>query len=225
MSDRKFREYFTGVHRAGVGFEIVIVVSVLLANYALGCFATGYYFVRLTTDKDIRELGSGSIGARNVGRHAGALGFSVTMLGDLAKGALAVWATQHFTGNDWLGVVSLLAVLSGHIWPIQLGFRGGKGMATSLGALLIFDPFAVLLMAVLCLAVLALFRRTTLAALAAYAFAPFVSVILFQPLFKIAGLSLVAALVLLAHRKNLLEEFAAMDSNRKLSANSRKLPK
>src|SRR5205814_6775520 len=104
-------------------------------SYLLGCFAAGYYLVRMRLGEDLRELGSGSVGARNVGRVLGKTGFLLTLLGDFGKGAFAVWAARHFTTNDHAVALAMICVVAGHIWPLQLRFRGGKGMATSLGAL------------------------------------------------------------------------------------------
>src|ERR1035437_1663501 len=120
-----------------------------LGAYGLGCFTAGYYLVRWRTGQDIRELGSGSVGARNVGRVLGWQGFLAAVLGDFGKGALAVWAARQFTTDDRLVTLALPAVVAGHLWPVQLRFRGGKGMAAALGALLIYDyrltvPFALL---------------------------------------------------------------------------------
>ena len=103
--------------------------GVFLAAYALGCFTTGYYLVRLRLGQDIHDSGSGSVGARNVGRLLGWRGFLLTVLGDFGKGALAVWAARHFTMDDRLVLLAMLAVVAGHVWPMQLRFRGGKGMA------------------------------------------------------------------------------------------------
>src|SRR5215212_2060468 len=105
----------------------------MLGAYLLGCFTTGYYLLKMRSGQDIRALGSGSVGARNVGRVLGSTGFIVTLLGDFAKGAFAVWAATHFTKDDRLIALSMLAVVVGHVWPAQLRFRGGKGVATSLG--------------------------------------------------------------------------------------------
>src|ERR1035441_2499722 len=71
-----------------------------LAAYALGCFTTGYYLVRWRTGQDVREVGSGSVGARNVGRLLGRQGFLATMLCDFGKGMLAVWGARRFTTDD-----------------------------------------------------------------------------------------------------------------------------
>ena len=111
----------------------------VLGAYLLGCFAIGYYLVRARTGKDIREIESGSTGARNVGRVLGKPGFVLTAFGDVGKGALAVWSAQEWTNNNHLAALALLAVVAGHLWPAQLRFRGGKGVATSFGALLMFD--------------------------------------------------------------------------------------
>jgi glycerol-3-phosphate acyltransferase PlsY len=106
-------------------------LGVLAAGYALGCFSTGYYLVRNRTGMDIRELGSGSTGARNAGRVLGRQGFWLTMGGDMVKGGLTVWLTLALTGNYRLALLALLAVVAGHVWPAQLGFRGGKGVSTA----------------------------------------------------------------------------------------------
>jgi glycerol-3-phosphate acyltransferase PlsY len=124
----------------------------VLGAYLLGCFATGYYLVRARTGKDIREIESGSTGARNVGRVLGKPGFVLTVFGDFGKGALAVWGAWEWTNNHHLAAVAMLAVVAGQIWPAQLRFRGGKGVAASLGALLVFDYRMALTFAVLFLA-------------------------------------------------------------------------
>ena len=120
-----------------------------LFSYLLGCFTTGYYLVRARLGRDIRALGSGSVGARNVGRVLGRLGFSVTLAGDFGKGAFVMWAAPHFTTDGRLLGLAMLAVVVGHIWPAQLRFHGGKGVATSLGALLLYDYHLAVAFAIL----------------------------------------------------------------------------
>src|SRR5947209_17495647 len=113
--------------------------SIALGAYALGCFTTGYYLVRVRTGQDVRDFGSGNVGAKNVGRILGSWAFFATVIVDCAKGAFAVWAARHFTNDPILLCVAVLAVAIGHVWPVQLHFRGGKGIATSLAALLVYD--------------------------------------------------------------------------------------
>jgi acyl phosphate:glycerol-3-phosphate acyltransferase len=183
--------------------------GIALGAYLLGCFTTGYYYVRLRTEQDIRELGSGSVGARNVGRILGWKGFLITVLGDFAKGALAVWAAQHFTPDSRLVAVALLAVVAGHIWPAQLRFHGGKGIATSLGGLLVYDYRLAVVFAVFFCGAFAMLRKTVLPGLIAFACLPLASIYLYwdpDP-GRVAAISCLAALILLTHRKNLTQEF------------------
>ncbi len=116
------------------------ILAILTIAYALGCLTPGYYLVRWRTGQDLRSLGSGGVGATNVGRQLGARGFLITGVGDAAKAALAVGLARWLHPGDWVWMLALIAVVVGHIWPLQLGFRGGKGIACAIGGLLIFDP-------------------------------------------------------------------------------------
>jgi len=185
------------------------VTGCVLEAYLLGCFATGYYFVRVRTGKDLRQIESGSIGARNAGRVLGKSGFFVTLLGDFAKGALAVWIARKWTGDNHLAVLALLSVVLGHIWPVQLHFRGGKGVATSLGALLVFDYRVTLVFPVLFLIGFMPLRKTFLPAMFAFACLPMAAWFFNCGNFTVAVLAILAALILIAHRRNLTEEFTA----------------
>jgi acyl phosphate:glycerol-3-phosphate acyltransferase len=187
---------------------------VCLFAYVLGCFTSGYYLVRWFADKDIRTIGSGSVGAKNVSRVLGKKGFLLTVLFDATKGMLAVQVTRHFTTDARFVLLAMLGVVIGHIWPVQLRFQGGKGMATSLGSLIIYDLQLALTFAVLFLCFLALQRKTVLPALFALVSVPLAAMLLSQTPSKIILLSLWAGLVLLAHRKNLVEEFSQMAARR-----------
>ncbi|HEX5220610.1 MAG TPA: glycerol-3-phosphate acyltransferase [Verrucomicrobiae bacterium] len=189
----------------------------VLGAYALGCFATGYYLVRARTGQDIRELESGSIGARNVGRALGKTGFTITLLGDFAKGAFAVWAVRHFSGSHLLAALAMVSVVAGHIWPATLQFHGGKGAATSLGALLVYDPELALVFVVCCLPGALLFRKITLPAMVAYACLPVASYWLHRDSVEVTLLGVLASLVIFAHRQNLLKEIPALIMRRDLS--------
>ena len=190
----------------------------ILGAYALGCFATGYYLVRGRTGRDIRDLESGSSGARNVSRVLGKAGFVITFLGDFAKGALAVWAVRHFSGSELLAAVAMLCVVAGHIWPITLQFHGGKGAATSVGALLAYDPHLALAFVVCFLPGVVLLRRITLPGMAAYICLPAVSYWLHRNSVEATLLAVLAAEVIFAHRQNLLKEFPGLVARRSLSA-------
>jgi acyl phosphate:glycerol-3-phosphate acyltransferase len=187
---------------------------ILMTSYLLGCIATGFYLVRIRIGRDVREMGSGNIGARNVGRVLGAHGFWITLVGDVAKGVLAVWIALHFTRDNHVAKLAMLAVVIGHVWPIQLKFRGGKGIATSLGALAICDFHLALIFVGLFALIYLVLRRTTLGGLVAFALLPLASMFLNHDPLAVILISILAGVVLLAHRKNLVEEITLLVTRR-----------
>ena len=198
-------------------------LACLAGDYLLGCCATGYYLVRAKTGRDLHEIGSGNIGARNVGRVLGWGGFCLTLLADFAKGALAVWATRQLTGLEILTGLALLAVTIGHVWPVQLGFRGGKGVATSLGGLLIFDWHSALIYAGAFLIFFALMRRTILPGLFAYLVLP-LAVWWFRHDGDLVAIMIgLTAIVWFAHRENLVAEMPKLAGRRPAEPHPNKL--
>lgn len=113
---------------------------VLLLGYLLGSLPSGYLAGRWYKGIDLRTCGSGSTGATNVLRNVGKGQALVVFLVDVAKGAAAVLLanalTQNYPLNDWIQVLAGLAALAGHIWPVWLGFKGGKAVATGFGMFL-----------------------------------------------------------------------------------------
>lgn len=188
-----------------------------VGSYAFGCFATGYYLVRFRTGRDIREIESGNIGARNVGRLLGKSGFILTTLGDAAKGALAVGLTKYFTGSSLLAALAVLCVVIGHIWPVTLNWRGGKGVVASGGAMLVFDYRIALAYGAVVAIGFAITRRMTMPGLVAYLAVPFVSHWLNHTLLETAIFSLLTVLILFAHRENIVETFPALAFRRRLA--------
>jgi glycerol-3-phosphate acyltransferase PlsY len=178
----------------------------LAACYGLGCCTAGYYWVRWRTGLDLRLQGSGNVGARNVGRLVGPSGFVVTLLIDGLKGALAVRLAIYFGATPELKVACLIAVIVGHNWPLQLRFHGGKGIATSIGALLAYDSFIVLIILALFLPTIALLRNFTLSGLLAFALTPLGLFLYGSPNVDVAAISFIAIIVLISHRKNIREE-------------------
>jgi glycerol-3-phosphate acyltransferase PlsY len=189
----------------------------LLGAYLLGCFATGYYLVRARTGRDIREIESGSTGARNVGRVLGKPGFGLTVAGDLAKGALAVWGTLAWTHNPHLALLAMLGVVAGHIWPVTLCWHGGKGAVTSLGALLVFDYRLALTVVALFLGGYILTRKSILPGMFAFACLPAASLWLAHDAWTTTLTAVLSAMVLFAHRKNCLEEIALWSARRSVA--------
>jgi acyl phosphate:glycerol-3-phosphate acyltransferase len=116
---------------------------VLPAAYLLGGVSPGYWLVRLRTGADLRTLGSGATGATNAARLLGKNGFILVLALDAAKGALAVFAARLAGLTDGWEFAAALATIVGHVWPVQLGFRGGRGLGPLLGAWLAAAPIAI----------------------------------------------------------------------------------
>jgi glycerol-3-phosphate acyltransferase PlsY len=185
----------------------------ITSAYLMGCFNTGYYLVRMKTGQDIRTLASGGSGSRNVGRLLGTKGFVITLIGDAGKGMAAIWLARYLALEPWQFFCVLLAVTAGHIFPAQLGFRGGKGFATLAGGLLLLAPTLLLTGFLLSVLILLVVRRTTKAGLLALACTPLIMVIersrSGQPwLSPESGIyCLLVVMVLYAHRSNIRKEF------------------
>lgn len=172
-----------------------VVVTILA--YAIGCISTGYYVVRLVTGDDLRRHATGSTGARNVGRRLGTRAATVTLALDVAKGALAVGIAQAVAGSAVAGA-ALVAVVCGHVAPVQLGFRGGRGLGPALGGMLVLDwrvALAGLAVAAVCAAAT---RAFTVAGLAGAVSAPVAALALDQRGTALAA-GVAAAIVLAAH--------------------------
>ena len=108
----------------------------LILGYLLGSIPSGWIAGRWLKDIDLREIGSGSTGATNVLRHVGKGPALVVFLIDVGKGAAAVLIARALGLGDWIQVLAGLTALAGHIWPVWLGFKGGKAVATGLGMFL-----------------------------------------------------------------------------------------
>ena len=183
--------------------QIPLVILLLGFAYALGCVSTGYYLVRIRTGGDIRQRGSGNVGARNVGREVGTWAAAVTLIGDALKGAVPVAIALYLELDSWAVMAVAMAAVAGHIWPAQLGFRGGKGLATAMGAVLLIDFRLVLIaLAVAVLGKLVL-QNITAGGLAGVALSPVVALILGANAWEVGGLAILASVLLYAHRDNL----------------------
>jgi len=137
----------------------------VVAAYLIGAIPVGLLVARMAGGVDIRTQGSGNIGANNVLRTLGTGAGVATLAGDAAKGAAATLVAAALGGPGW-GAAGALAAVVGNCWPVYLGFRGGKGVATGLGAFLAASPLAVLPAAVVFLLAVALCRFVSLASLA-----------------------------------------------------------
>jgi glycerol-3-phosphate acyltransferase PlsY len=178
-------------------------LAAILIAYALGCFTTAYYLVRVWKGQDIRQLGSGTVGGRNAGRLLGPAGFAIVVAGDALKGVLAVVVARALGAQSWALVLAMLAVVAGHVWPAQLGFHGGKGAATMMGVLIGYDIVIALIVVGLFLVLFAISRSFTIGGLSALVLTPLALILLGHPLISVVAVLLLDVLVVLAHRSTI----------------------
>lgn len=175
----------------------------LICGYLLGSVSSAIICCRLMGRTDPRTGGSGNPGATNVLRLAGRDAAVLTLAGDVAKGALAVALARVLDAEPLVHALTGAAAFLGHLYPVFFGFRGGKGVATALGALLVATPVAGLLTVATWGIAWALIRISAAAALTAFALAPvYVGVTTHQiPLVLVAGA--VSILLFWRHRANI----------------------
>ena len=182
-------------------------VLLVFGGYFLGSVPFGYLFARAVGGVDIRTLGSGNIGATNVGREIGRGWGILVFILDVLKGFLPAYAALS-AGGAFLGAVAGLAAIVGHNWPFFLGFRGGKGVATSCGVFLALFPLGVLIALGVWLASLALCRYVSVSSMLAAVALLFCAVTLQREPFG-DGLiltvlsALAAGLSIVRHRSNI----------------------
>ena len=187
------------------------VAACILGGYLLGSIPFGVLIARQAGLGDLRKIGSGNIGATNVlrtGRKDLAL---MTLLGDGGKGLVAVLIARAIWGQD-AGALAGAAAFLGHIFPVWLGFKGGKGVATFFGVLLAAAWPVGLAAAATWLAVAFLFRYSSLGALSAAALSPLFAMGLYQPRSVVALSLLMAVLIYVRHRENIQRLMAGQET-------------
>lgn len=174
----------------------------IVASYLLGTFPTALLVGR-RRGVDPTRSGSGNPGATNVARTAGRAAGIATLVGDLAKGAVAAglgWAV----GGHGLGVACGVAAIVGHVLPVTRGLRGGKGVATTAGMAIVLFPAAALVGAVVFAVVLAASRTVSLGSVVGTAALPVAAAAFGAPAREVSGLVVCAVLILVRHRDNLV---------------------
>ena len=183
---------------------VILTALLLLAiGYLLGSTPSGYLAGRWLKGIDLRDCGSGSTGATNVLRNVGKGPALVVFLIDVGKGALAVLLAKTFGLSDWLQVLAGLAALAGHIWPVWLGWKGGKAVATGFGMFLGLAWPVGLACFGLFMAVISIFRIVSLSSVVAALGLPLLMLAAGQSSAYVV-VSLVASLMVLwRHRSNI----------------------
>ena len=173
----------------------------VVVAYLVGAVPVGFLVARAFGLGDIRRHGSGTIGATNVLRTMGKGAAVLTLIGDVAKGALAVWL-GGLVSVDAAPAAAVAAVV-GNCWPVFLRFRGGKGVATGFGALFALVPLAVAPAAIVWIAITAGFRYVSLGSVLAALCVPLGAAMLAYPWPSVLASVVVAAIILLRHRENI----------------------
>ena len=192
-----------------------LIAAVALA-YLLGSISFAVLVSRVMGLADPRSYGSGNPGATNVLRSGSKLAALITLVGDAAKGWFAVWAVQRWGGAFGLedGAVALVAVavFLGHLYPVFLKFKGGKGVATAAGVLLALQPWLGLAAACVWLLMAVFFRYSSLASIVACGFAPLFYALIwgFGPTFL--AVVVVAGFTVWRHRVNIGKLMAGKES-------------
>lgn len=190
-----------------------MILSTVLA-YLLGGLPFGYWFVRLTSGRDIRTMGSGNIGATNVQRSMGTKAGIVVLILDILKGFLAVWLAALLTHGDTIALaLAVVAVMLGHCYPVFLRFKGGKAVACFVGAFLYLAPLALLITTLVFVAVVALSKYVSLGSILGTLVFPFALWLVNRPPRSILYASIfAAALVIYRHKGNIARLRAGKES-------------
>jgi len=189
-------------------------LAALLLAYFLGAIPFGYLLVKWKTGGDVRGVGSGNIGATNVVRTTGWAVGVATLLLDIAKGFLAVWAAGRLTGGDmrWMAAAAVVVML-GHAYTVFLRFRGGKAVASFVGAFLYLTPLALTAVLVVFVAVVAWSRYISLGSIVAAAVFPLAVWLIAGPIWPIEAAAVFsAAFIILKHSSNIRRLRAGSES-------------
>ena len=186
--------------------EAPLAVGTLLAVVAVGFLLGSIPFPYLLTRRrgiDLRTVGSGNVGATNVLRVASPAAALAALALDATKGSLAVWLADAITRQSWPAVCAGLAAIAGHIYPPWLGWRGGKGVATTAGVFAVLAPAAAALSTVVFVAGIVATRYVSIGSLAAMAALPSLTAWFGAPVPVLAGAAVAAVLVVWRHRDNM----------------------
>ncbi len=198
-----------------------ILLLIAAISYLLGSIPFGYLLVRIFRGEDVRRSGSGNIGATNVARKSPALGV-VTLVFDALKGATAVLLAEILSGRYGRSItpycimsLAALCAIAGHVFPVWLKFRGGKGVATGLGSFVMIAPKAVLISVVIFILIVLLFRYISLGSITAVAAFPVFVWILHQyggSWLALTFTALSSVLIIAKHHQNIRRLFAGTEN-------------
>ena len=183
----------------------IIIALIALVSYLIGSIPTGYLVVKIKTNQDIRQIGSGSTGATNVKRVLGKKWFFAVLLTDGIKGMIPVIIARAFF-HDTTGlsaVIAALFVIIGHSKPIFLQFHGGKSVASGIGTIIALNPLGGIIIAAVWAIITYISKYVSLGSIIAVGLAPFIMYFLKSPIFYIVYCALAAIYIIYLHRQNI----------------------
>jgi acyl phosphate:glycerol-3-phosphate acyltransferase len=184
---------------------VITSILALALAYLLGAIPFGYLLVKWKTGSDVRATGSGNIGATNVLRTSGRAAGIATLLLDIAKGYLAVWLAIKLSADDpWVTSLAALTVMGGHAFPVFLNFKGGKAVASFVGAFLCLAPLALGAEIIVFVGVVAWTRHISMGSIVGAATFPLAVWLLMHPPLPVVGAALIGgAFIIWRHRGNI----------------------
>jgi glycerol-3-phosphate acyltransferase PlsY len=200
------------------GVTPLMATVALILGYLSGSIPFGLLFTRWAGLGDVRSIGSGNIGATNVLRTGNKKLAALTLLADAVKGTIPILIMKSL-GGETAGLIAGLAAFAGHLFPVWLGFKGGKGVATNIGILFgLYWPLGFIFLAVW-LVMAFLFRISSLSALTATALSPLWAWLLTKPSF-VLPLVLIGALIWIMHRANIARLMKGEEAKIKLGSHA-----
>ncbi|MGA1019576.1 MAG: glycerol-3-phosphate 1-O-acyltransferase PlsY [Candidatus Puniceispirillales bacterium] len=194
--------------------HFIVLMLYGLAAYLIGAIPFGLVIAKLFGLGDIRNIGSGNIGATNVLRTGNKIAAALTLLLDSGKGLFVVMIARYLNGDGNVIAITGLLSIVGHCYPIWLGFRGGKGVATGLGIFLGFHPMVGAMVCLVWLVTAFLFRFSSLAAIISYTSAPILFALISSPplpVLTVITAGMIAALAIWRHRGNIKRLFSGTE--------------
>ena len=186
----------------------IFFIAYFVGAYLVGSIPSGLIAVKVLGGKDPRKVGSGNIGATNVNRTSGKAAGILTLIGDALKGAFPVYVVLALTPEIMIASITALAAFLGHLFPIYLKFKGGKGVATALGIMLVISPIAIGISVLVFIVVVLITRYVSIGSICAAIAMPITLSIIIKDRvdseYYILLTAVIAVLIILKHHANIL---------------------
>ncbi len=178
-------------------------IIIVLICYLIGNISFSFLLTKLKLKKDIREFGSGNAGTTNVLRVLGKKYAVMVLIGDVLKGVVAVLIGKFFGSSQIVTILCGLAVVIGHNWPALMNFRGGKGIATSIGVFLMYDPIVALICIAIGIIIIAVSKYVSLGSISGMAIFPLVTLLFSRGTENFIFAFIIAVIAIYKHRANI----------------------